>query len=215
MVKKRQKPDRVKRHPAPILGKKQRHLGTVAEAKRQIVTVEKEFHGGRVKFIAYTNLLSRAYSEKCQNKEVLRLLKHARDKIPLNWRGEKPFRGKGEAKVVAKLSPQKLGETTTIHIKSLKSQLAKKNFRVCQNLIHVLVADTPKKECRIVANFLKSIAIEAEIKMLSEKIDSNYANTIMKTYSASGELFKKGNFLNNSEEMFVAADILKARMSGF
>jgi len=216
MVRKRQKPDRVKRHIIPILGKKQRYLGTVVEAKRQIVTVEKEFQGGRAKFIAYTNLLSRAYSRKRQNKEVIRLLTHARDKIPMNWRGEKPFRKKGKAKVVAKLSLQKLGETTHVLLKSLKSQLAKKKFRACQNLIHILVADTSKKECRIVANLLESIAIEAEIKLFSEKnFNSDYANTITKAYSASGELYKKGNILDKAEELFVAAHVLKTKMSDF
>ncbi len=196
----------------PALSKNQRPLTSYTEAKRQIATVEREFPAGRQKFIAYTNLLSRAFAAKGPNRDVIKLLSGMRDSIAIKWPGEKPFEKKAVLKAVSRA--EGLSETTNMHINALKSQLKKMKLGTCSNLVHVLVSDTPLRESGVVANLLQSMATQAEINWLTKKgVKGNpdCAKLVMKMYSASGELYKKRGFHDQATQMFEAADLLKAR----
>ena len=70
-----------------------------------------------------------------------------------------------------------------------------------------------KKETRIVANVLWDVA-DSYFQRLSghEELASNreFVETVIKLYSASGELFKRGNFSRDAKNMFEWVNKLKA-----
>lgn len=202
------------KRPTALLGRVQRPLETVAEARRQIAVIESFGFSSKRKFVALTGLLSRAYAGN-QNPGAIKLIEDARDGIPLRWSAEKPLRAK-EA-VQQRISSGNVSEETNAYMETLQQQLEKRNFEVCNKIVHLLRTDTPKKECRIVANLLESEATFAEAKFFREpawKSNAGFADVIMKMYSAAGGLYETKGFLDKAEEMFNAADALKARLKG-
>ena len=196
------------RKPKPALRKRQKVLTDLDAAKRQLKAVSR-LKGGKAKFVALTNLLSRAYKSKRPNPEVIQLIMSTRSKIPIKWPGEKPFKGVPKEKPIGALN-----ENTSRTLHALKQRLTKKNLAACNDLVHFLVTDTPKAESGMVANQLESMARQAEAKWLKNpKLTANveYAKTIIKIYSASGELYKTRGMMDKAEDLFNAADILKAR----
>ena len=215
MVVNKKVPVRQKKYPKPALRKKQKVLNNVEKTRRQLSAVQKVTNGGNERFIAYTNLLSRAYVAKKPNKEVITLIRAERNKLinTISWPGQKPLERKGSvARKPGKKVPMTNAELTQINFSTLKKQLKKTNYRNSQNLIHLLVADTPKSHAGIVAAELHTLAKDYEIKFLKEKSHKpGFLGTITKLYAASGALYKKKGLMELAEDMFVAADIAKAR----
>lgn len=208
-----------KKHPKPALEKKQKVLNTVEKARRQLAAVRKITRGGNERFIAYTNLLSSAYAAKKPNNEVIKLINSERNKLinTITWPEKKPLNEKGS---VVRKSGKKIiltnVEITQINFNTLKKQLKKANYRNSQNLIHLLVADTPRSYAGIIAVKLCALAKDYKFHFLKKASHKpGFLETIVKLYSASGTLYHKKRLDDLAEEMFVAADVLKVRMRDF
>lgn len=197
------------KRPVPFLGRNQGPLVSVDEARRQIAAVKKIFSGGRARFAAYTNLLSRAFAGE-RNPEVVELLKVERGKIVINSK-KNPVdeRLPLGARVVLNL-----GEERITYLNVLKEQLGKGNLDACNKISHLLVTDTPKAESGIVASALESIAFAAEKNLQSGYLNPSRAGTIVKIYSAAGTLYRQRGMAREADAMFAAADALKARAEG-
>ncbi len=197
----------------PIVSRKQLPLETVAEARRQIAAIPKVAQGGAERFRALTNLMSRAFTGK-RNKRVIQLIEAERAKIKFNLAAEEKFigqrakfgRGHGFA----------LSDGTLAVWDRLKRKMRKQNFGECNQLIGFLVASVPKKESGMVAGLLETFARDSEIRLLrgsGPAKNKEFTETIVRAYAAAGEFYSKRNIWDKAEELFTAADILKARMA--
>lgn len=198
----------------PALDANARPLNSVSEARQQVAAVEGFAKGGKEKFVAYTNLLSRAFAGK-RNHAVVKLISTERDRLRISWPGKKPFREKAARE--RKLLPGNVSENTIVNLKALDARLGKGDFKNSYALIHLLVSDTPRKYAGIVAARLEAIGTQQELKFLRQNSkDPVFIETITMLYAAAGELYKLRGLLENAEEMFNAAAVFNARAkSGF
>ena len=200
--------------PMPSLGKNQRPLQTISEARRQIAAVKSLGLSGREKFVAYTNLLSRAFAGK-RNPAVIKLIGAERDRIRISWAKKEP----SEKKLMPEKKPL-LGNAlkqTNVYFETLASQLGKGNFKGCNALIRVLATDTPQIYAGTVAARLESIGTQQELKLIKQKSkDPAFIQTVAVLYSAAGELYRLRGMPDQAEEMFnEATDFLARAKHGF
>lgn len=226
MAKRRDRPVRKRKKLAvPSFGKDLQPIETVAQARKAIEDALYFTGESKQRMYALTTILNRAAAAKNVNPEAWKLINEKRknialkDKLAAISKKQKTNKAKPKKERSVRKHPvlRKLSEKTQSLLDSIVGSLENRNFKACRKQIHLAVTDTPRMESRIVAEFFKSRASLAEVKLLSKKNlqeKQDFANTIMMLYAAVGELYKKAGWMEKAEEAFNAADIFKARLRG-
>lgn len=187
-------------------------LTGIKEARQQIAAINILGYKGPQRYVALSNLLGRAYAGR-RNGHVIAFIEAARQSSVKDLGIVKVPEAKMKRATANRM--ESLKENVNAFSKALVKPRARVDFKKFGKVVHLLLTDTPKSEQRIVARFLDSNAVSAEVNLLANprwKKSPALAGIVMKMYSAAGELYRKAGDVERAGIMFDAIEILNRRL---